>query len=50
LACSRLWPWLAAVIGVDRERAVYPTVLIVITSYSVLFARRAEKVTDATGD
>ena len=28
----------AAVIGFDRERAFYPTVLIVIASYYVLFA------------
>jgi hypothetical protein len=28
----------AAVIGFDRERAFYPTVLIVISSYYVLFA------------
>jgi hypothetical protein len=29
---------LAALIGLDRERAFYPTVLIVIASYYVLFA------------
>jgi hypothetical protein len=29
---------LAAVVGFDRERAFYPTVLIVIASYYVLFA------------
>ncbi len=29
---------LATVIGFDRERAFYPTVLIVIASYYVLFA------------
>jgi hypothetical protein len=28
----------AAVVGFDRERAFYPTVLIVIASYYVLFA------------
>ncbi len=28
----------ATVIGLDRERAFYPTVLIVIASYYVLFA------------
>jgi hypothetical protein len=28
----------AAVVGLDRERAFYPTVLIVIASYYVLFA------------
>jgi hypothetical protein len=28
----------AAVIGLDRERAFYPTVLVVIASYYVLFA------------
>jgi hypothetical protein len=28
---------LAAVIGLDRERAFYPTVLIVIASYNVLY-------------
>ena len=28
----------AAVIGLDHERAFYPTVLIVIASYYVLFA------------
>ncbi len=28
----------AAVIGLDRERAFYPTVLIVVASYYVLFA------------
>jgi hypothetical protein len=28
----------AAVIGFDRERAFYPTVLIVIATYYVLFA------------
>jgi len=28
----------AAIIGFDRERAFYPTVLIVIASYYVLFA------------
>jgi hypothetical protein len=31
----------AAVIGLDRERAFYPTVLIVIASYYVLFAAMA---------
>ena len=41
---------LAAIVGLDREPAFYPTVLIVIASYYVLFARRAEKVTEATGD
>src|SRR5678815_2884800 len=34
----------AAVIGFDRERAFYPTLLIVIASYYVLFA-----VMDASG-
>ena len=29
---------LAAITGLDRERAFYPTVLIVIASYYVLFA------------
>ncbi len=29
---------LAAVVGFDRERAFYPTVMIVIASYYVLFA------------
>jgi hypothetical protein len=29
---------LAAVVGLDRDRAFYPTVLIVIASYYVLFA------------
>ena len=28
----------AAIVGFDRERAFYPTVLIVIASYYVLFA------------
>jgi hypothetical protein len=28
----------AAVVGFDRERAFYPTVLIVIASYYILFA------------
>jgi hypothetical protein len=32
---------LAAIIGLDRERAFYPTVLIVIASYYVLFALMA---------
>src|ERR1700731_4504314 len=31
----------AAVVGLDRERAFYPTVLIVIASYYVLFALMA---------
>src|SRR5438270_4867125 len=31
----------ATVIGLDRERAFYPTVLIVIASYYVLFAAMA---------
>jgi hypothetical protein len=29
---------IAALVGLDRERAFYPTVLIVIASYYVLFA------------
>jgi hypothetical protein len=29
---------LATIVGLDRERAFYPTVLIVIASYYVLFA------------
>ena len=28
----------AAVVGFDRERAFYPTVLIVVASYYILFA------------
>ena len=32
---------LATIIGLDRERAFYPTVLIVIASYYVLFALMA---------
>ena len=36
LACSA--PWLARSVGFDRDRAYYPTVLIVIASYYVLFA------------
>jgi hypothetical protein len=33
----------AAVIGFDRERAFYPTVLIVIASYYALFVRAGDK-------
>jgi biotin transporter BioY len=29
--------WLARFVGFDRDRAFYPTVLIVIASYYVLF-------------
>lgn len=38
LALSLAVAGAAAVIGFDRERAFYPTVLIVIASYYVLFA------------
>ena len=38
LALSLAVAGAAAVIGFDRERAFYPTVLIIIASYYVLFA------------
>ena len=36
----------ATVIGLDRERAFYPTVLIVIASYYVLFAACAHDIAE----
>ena len=36
--------WLARCVGFDRDRAFYPTVLIVIASYYVLFAAMSESV------
>lgn len=40
---------LAAVVGFDRERAFYPTVLIVVASYYVLFAAMGSHSTAASG-
>jgi hypothetical protein len=39
---------LAAMVGFDRERAFYPTVLIVIASYYVLFAAMGSKTMAAS--
>jgi hypothetical protein len=36
--------WLARLVGFDRDRAFYPTVLMVIASYYVLFAAMSESV------
>jgi hypothetical protein len=38
VAADRNLAGLATVVGFDRERAFYPTVMIVIASYYVLFA------------
>jgi hypothetical protein len=40
---------LGAIVGLDRERAFYPTVLIVIASYYVLFAAMGSNNLPASG-